>query len=89
LKCPTFTHDALDRPTRIDYPDGSFEETTWTHLDPTQFRDRQGRTSTRVFNPMRELIEETDPLGRTVRYEWCRCGALQKLWDAKNNPPTP
>lgn len=57
----TFTHDALDRPTRTDYPDGSFEETTWTHFDPTQFRDRQGRTSTRVFNPLRELIEETDP----------------------------
>jgi len=26
----------------------------------------------------------TDPLNRTTQLEWCRCGALQKLTDAKN-----
>ena len=35
-------YDALDRQTKVDYPDGSSEEIHYNRLDPTEFIDRQG-----------------------------------------------
>jgi YD repeat-containing protein len=41
---PTTTdYDALDRPTRVTYPDSTYEETTYDRLDAVQRRDRRGR----------------------------------------------
>ncbi|HEY1052757.1 MAG TPA: RHS repeat-associated core domain-containing protein [Prosthecobacter sp.] len=75
-------HDALNRPTRVTYPDGSYEQVTYTHLDPTQVRDRAGRITTFAYNPVQQLISITDPLSRTVRLEWCTCGSLRRMIDA-------
>ncbi len=39
----TYDYDALDRPTRVTYPDGTYEETTYNRLDAEGHRDRLGR----------------------------------------------
>ncbi|HEY0256108.1 MAG TPA: RHS repeat domain-containing protein, partial [Candidatus Methylacidiphilales bacterium] len=37
---------------------------------------------------MRELLQTTDPQGRTTKYGWCVCGALSTLTDANGNVTT-
>ena len=38
--------------------------------------DRLGRVTTRQVDAIRELLQTTDPMGRTTRYTWCTCGGL-------------
>lgn len=76
-----FDYDALNRMTRVTYPDGSYEEVTYTHLDPTQVRDRQGRISTMAYDSTQQLIAVTDPLNRVMKLDWCQCGSLRRMID--------
>lgn len=62
--------------------DGTYEEITYNRLDRATFRDRQGRITTSTYNALRQLVAQTDPLNRTLRYEWCRCGQMRTLIDA-------
>lgn len=39
----TYTHDALDRPVKTTYPDGTYEQTIYNKLDAEWQRDRAGR----------------------------------------------
>jgi RHS repeat-associated protein len=50
--------------------------------------DRQGRVTTNQYDAIRELLQTTDPLGRTTKYTWCTCGGLSTLTDANNNVTT-
>jgi YD repeat-containing protein len=77
-----FEYDALDRLTKITYPDSTFEQVFYGRLDAEKFRDRMGRWTTRTYNALRQVVSERDPLGRMIKYEWCKCGALQELTDA-------
>jgi RHS repeat-associated protein len=77
-----FTYDALDRLTRVTFPDSTYTETTFMKLDPQTSRDRLGRLTHYVYNSIRQLISVTDPASRTIQYRWCKCGALQQLIDA-------
>lgn len=76
-----FDYDALDRVTRVTYPDGSYEQVTYTNLDPTQVRDRMGRITTMVYDSAQQLITVTDPLSRVIKLDWCQCGSLRRMID--------
>lgn len=78
-------YDALDRVIKTTYPDGSFEQTTYDRLDATEWRDRQGRVTSTLYDALRRPISVRDPAGRVLRYEWCNCGSLSALIDARDN----
>ncbi len=81
----TYSYDDLNRLTRTTFPDGTYEETTYNRLDKASFRDRLGRVTQYAYDANRHLISETDPLNRATLYEWCTCGQMVKLTDAKGN----
>src|SRR5581483_5826774 len=75
----TFGYDNLNRLTRVTYPDQSFTQYDYTNLDLTQLTDRRGRVTHYRYNPLRQLVEVLDPLGRRTVYDWCGCGALEAI----------
>lgn len=77
----TFDYDALDRITRITYPDSTFTEYTYNRLDQVALRDRAGREMRFEYNALRQMTRRTDPLGRVTYFEWCQCGSLKSLTD--------
>ncbi len=79
----TYSYDVFDRPTTITYPDSTTEQTVYRLLDVYAIKDRQNRWTRAWYNKLRQPEKVVDPLGRTTLYEWCYCGALQKLTDAK------
>ena len=81
----TTDYDDLDRPTRITYSDGTYEETTYTRLNATDQRDRLGRWTHFFYDAVRRLVLTSDPMNRTIRQQWCVCGVLDKLIDANGN----
>jgi RHS repeat-associated protein len=81
----TMDYDALDRQTRVTYPDSTYEETTYRYLDPQGRRDRQGRWTRFTYDAARRLTATRDPLGRVVTQEWCGCGSLEALVDPNGN----
>ena len=78
----THDYDGLNRPTRTTYPDGTWEQTIYNKLDAEWQRDRLGRWTRSEHDELRRVAAVTDAAGRTVRYDWCVCGALHKLTDA-------
>lgn len=74
-------YDNLDRPTRQDFPDGTYEEVQYTRLDPTSFRDRGGRVTGTAYNSVRQPVSVTDPAGGVTSLDWCACGSLRQLID--------
>jgi RHS repeat-associated protein len=77
----TFDYDVLDRLMKITYPDGTFDQYSYTMLDRTLMRDRAGRKTSFAFNSVRQMTKRTDPLNRALLFEWCKCGALRRLTD--------
>lgn len=74
-------YDALDRPTRKTYPDGSYEEIIYSRLDPEKHRDRLGRWTHSFHDALRRVVSTRDPLGATVSQQWCTCGSLEEVVD--------
>ena len=81
-------YDNLDRPTSTSYPDGTSDQTVYKILDVWKTIDRQNRTTWNQYDAIRELLQSTDPQGRTTKYSWCTCGGLSTLTDANNNVTT-
>jgi YD repeat-containing protein len=82
-------YDALDRVTKVTFPDGTHEETVYNRLDAEKQRDRLGRwTRTFFFDALRRPVAVRDPLGRTTTYQWCNCGTLNNLIDPNGNATT-
>jgi RHS repeat-associated protein len=81
----TYDYDALDRPRRTTYPDGTYEETVYHRLDTGARRDRLGRWTYSFYDALRRVISTRDPLGRTIAQQWCDCGSLDKLIDANGH----
>jgi RHS repeat-associated protein len=77
----TFDYDAIDRITKVTFPDGSTEETVYDKLDPVRSKDRLGRWTKQYFNSVQQLVGIQDALGRTTSFEWCKCGSLEKIVD--------
>ena len=77
-----YAYDDIDRLTRVTYPDTTYTENIYQHLDPFTSRDRLGRLTTYAYNAIRQLASVTDPANRTIQYRWCKCGDLSQLIDA-------
>lgn len=77
----THDYDALDRMTRTTYPDGTYREYTYNKLDRIQERDRAGRITLFEYNAVRQKTKTTDPLNRSTRYQWCKCGDIKSITD--------
>jgi RHS repeat-associated protein len=84
----TYDYDALDRQTRVTYPDGTYEETVYERMDPVRRRDRLGRWTHTFYDALRRVSSTRDPEGRVVTQQWCSCGSLDKLIDANGNATT-
>jgi len=76
-----FAYDAMNRPLKTTYPDGTFEQTVYDKLDTVLIRDRNGRWTEKSYNSLDQLSYEVDPLGRKTQYTWCLCGSLAVLTD--------
>ncbi|MDE3155354.1 MAG: peptidase C39, bacteriocin processing, partial [Acidobacteriota bacterium] len=79
----TFDYDALDRPTQVTYPDGTTDSVTYDKLDIAQQQDRLSRITRFYHDALGRLTAVRDPLGRMTTQQWCTCGTLDKLVDAK------
>jgi RHS repeat-associated protein len=84
----TYDYDALDRRTKITYPDGTYEETAYNRLDAEKRRDRLGRWNHTFYDALRRPTAIRDSLGRTTTQQWCNCGSLDKVIDPNNNATT-
>jgi RHS repeat-associated protein len=78
-------YDALDRLTKVSYPDGSYQAITYDKLDISRVRDRLGRVMNISYDPVRRIISTTDPLNRRVAFEWCNCGGVSRMTDSSGN----
>lgn len=81
----TFDYDALDRQTKVTYPDATFDETVYERLDPVRSRDRLSRWTHRIYDALQRVTAASDALGRTVTQQWCSCGTIDALIDANGN----
>jgi RHS repeat-associated protein len=76
-----YDYDALDRPTKVTYPDASYEQIAYENLDPVLTRDRMGRWTAQTYDALRHLMAVEDALGRVTSFDWCTCGALNSITD--------
>jgi RHS repeat-associated protein len=83
-----YDYDVLDRLLRVQFPDGTFQQTIYNRLDPEWECDREGRWTHMEHNALRKVSAVTDPLGRTTQFQWCPCGALEAIIDAKDQQTT-
>ena len=83
-----YEYDALNRVTRITYPDGTSRQFVWDKLDLASVTDREGHTTTYQYDANRNRISQTDPLGQVTRYSYYPNGKLQTLTDPNGNTTT-
>jgi YD repeat-containing protein len=90
----TYDYDALDRVTKVTYPDTTFEETVYNRLDAEKRRDRLGRWTQTFYDALRRPVAVKDPAGQTTQYQYggsgcssCASGGdkLTKLLDPNGN----
>jgi YD repeat-containing protein len=81
-------YDGLDRPVRTTYPDGTYEQVIYNKLDAEWQRDREGRWTHSEHDSQRKAVAVTDAMGRTTRFDWCACGALEGIVDGAGNATT-
>ena len=93
----TYDYDALDRVTRVTYPDTTYEETVYNWLDAEKRRDRLGRWTQTFYDALRRPVATRDAAGQTTQYQYggsgctsCAGGGdrLTKLIDANGNATT-
>ena len=77
----TNTWDALQRPTKVSYSDGTSESYTYNKLDLAKKIDRMGFVTGYGYNAIRQKIFETNALGNVTSYSYCDCGALESITD--------
>lgn len=81
----TSEYDALNRVTKVSYPDGTYEQIMYNRLDPEWKRDRLGRWTHNFFDALQHLTGTEDPALRFTRYNWCTCGSLESIVDPDGN----
>lgn len=74
-------YDALNRPTRITFPDGTYQETVYERLDAVHMRDRLGKWSHTTYDSLARPTIIQDALGRITQLIWCNCGSLEQIID--------
>jgi RHS repeat-associated protein len=80
-----YEYDAFDRLEKTTYPDATTERFEYRFLDLVKTYDREGKVSETGYNASRQPVWTRDSLNRLTQYEWCLCGALQKLTDPAGN----
>ena len=78
-------YDALNRPIRTTYPDGTFEEITYERLDPLSHRDRLGRITRYSYDAERRLTAVRDASGRTIQQRFFPSAARERVIDGNGN----
>jgi RHS repeat-associated protein len=81
----TMDHDALDRVTKVTYPDGTFTETVFSRLDVQRQRDRLGRWTRTFRDALRRPVATHDSLDKVSTSQWCACGSLDAVSDEAGN----
>lgn len=81
-------YDALDRLTSRTYPNDTTETFTYSRLDLVEVKDRLGRVTRYFYDRYGRRLATRDPAGRTVSLDWCSCGQLEALIDAKGQRTT-
>ena len=81
----TYDYDALDRIRTITYPDGTFEQLEYEDHSLVASRDREGRWTRHMYNPLMERVVTQDPALRMTQFQWCRCGQLRRFVDGNGN----
>ncbi len=90
----TYDYDALDRVTKVTYPDGTYEETAYNRLDAEKQRDRLGRWTQTFYDTLRRPVATRDASGGTTQYQYggsgcASCGGggdrVTKLIDPNGN----
>jgi RHS repeat-associated protein len=93
----TYDYDALDRVTKVTYPDTTWEETVYKWLDAEKRRDRLGRWTQTFYDALRRPLATRDATGQTTHYQYggsgctsCSGGGdrLTKLVDPNGNATT-
>ncbi|TAL04809.1 MAG: hypothetical protein EPO07_04705, partial [Verrucomicrobia bacterium] len=77
----TFDYDAADRPTKITYPDNTFEQVVYRFLDPVLNKDRRGHWTAMSYDQLRRVTDVQDSLNRFTHLDWCGCGGLASITD--------
>lgn len=95
----SYLYDALDRVTKITYPDGTHDDYDYKFqngtyigtqsLDLRKVTDRLGRIKTYTYDANRRLTSVTEPLTtsttRTTQYAYYENGTLKNLTDANGS----
>jgi RHS repeat-associated protein len=81
----SYAYDAADRGISVTYPDGTYTQVIYDKLDSEWTRDRLGQWSLSLYDPLRRLVLQQDPLLRKTIYERCLCGALVGVIDPMGN----
>ncbi len=81
-------YDVFDRPTKITYPDNTFNQILYNRLDAEWTQDRLGRWTHQLHDALRHLIVQEDALLRKTTYDWCNCGALEGITDPAGHKTT-
>jgi YD repeat-containing protein len=77
----TYDYDALNRLTKVTYPDATYQQIVYNRLDAEKTRDRLGRWAHVFHDPLRRPVSIRDAAGRTTSMQWCSCGSLDKVID--------
>jgi RHS repeat-associated protein len=93
----TYDYDALDRITKVTYPDTTYEETVYKWLDAEKRRDRLGKWTQTFYDALRRPVATRDAAGGTTQYQYGAAGCtscsgggdrLTKLIDPNGNATT-
>ena len=81
----TNTYDALQRLTRMSFPDDTFITNSYDKLDLVRTVDRMGFTNSFGYDTLRRRVAETNALGYFTLFDYCNCGSLNSIRDAAGN----
>ncbi|HWX20794.1 MAG TPA: RHS repeat-associated core domain-containing protein [Candidatus Binatia bacterium] len=77
----TFEYDALDRVTKVTYPDTTFEKYDYSRLDLIRTWDRAGHRTQITYDAVGRPLSVKDRLERVTQFSWCNCGGLSSITD--------
>jgi RHS repeat-associated protein len=77
----TTYRDILDRVVTNSFPDASTQTFRYNRLDLEEAKDRVGQVTRTFYDYRRKVVGVQDAQGRLTKYEWCSCGALEKIID--------
>lgn len=81
----TYDYDAMDRVRLVTHPDATKEQYEYEILDLTASKNRKGEWNRTKYTALRQPAYTIDPQGRVTSYEYCLCGKIKKLTDARGN----